>query len=187
MQQSVAAILKIIALIKDFFWQNNCHQINIMSEMLGNHYFQLKNYFLAEQSYEKEFLRGSSENRILKRLIICYTQTNKIPEAQKLLLQLIEQDINIVLKTNINEEFCPCDELIVDIENGVIKYESNFDTYCVLGILWLFCNYENSLKYFQLASKEQPSDEIIAKILNLIKDYPNQIKFKQSNIYGVRK
>ncbi len=152
-----------------------------MSEMLGNHYFQLKNYFLAEQSYEKVFFNNLPENRILKRLIICYTQTKKILSAQKLLLQLIEKDINIILGTNIKEEFCPCNDLILDIENGKIKYESDFEKYGVLGILWLFCDYNKSLQYFESAFRINPNDDMINKILMIIKHNSNQIYTNQIN------
>ncbi len=151
-----------------------------MSEMLGNHYFQLKNYLLAKQSYEKELLRGHPGNKTFKRLIICYTQTNKISEAKKLFLQLIEKDINIILKTDVDEEFCPCGELITQIENDVIKYENDFEKNCALGILWLFCDFNKSLKYFQLANSEVPSDITVQKILKLIKCNSNQNYHKQT-------
>lgn len=151
-----------------------------MSEMLGNHYFQLKDYSLAEHAYEKLSSREFSELKILKRLIICYTQTDKLEKALKLFIQLIESDINTIIRTDSNEEFCPCNDLIFSIENKTIKYENEFQTFSVLGILWLYCNYKTSLKYFKMAINEEPANEILQKAIKLIENYSNQINSKSN-------
>lgn len=151
-----------------------------MSEMLGNHYFQLKDYSLAEHTYEKLSSRELSELKILKRLIICYTQTDKLEKALKLFIQLIESDINTIIRTDSNEEFCPCNNLILSIENGNIKYENEFQTFTVLGILWLYCNYKTSLKYFKMAIDEEPTNELLQKAIKLIENYSNQINSKSN-------
>lgn len=149
-----------------------------MSEMLANHYYQLKNYVLAECIYERLIPSELSDNKVLKRLIICYTQTNKIDKASELFLQLIQSDFNIILRTDRDEEFCPCDELISKIENGEIKYESRFHTLTVLGILWMYCNYKMSLSFFNKALEEIPDNEQVKKILKVIENYSDQINNK---------
>ncbi|HMN48888.1 MAG TPA: hypothetical protein PKD67_07135 [Ignavibacteriaceae bacterium] len=151
-----------------------------MSEMLGNHYFQLKNYLLAEHTYEKLSSKELSEPKILKRLIICYTQTYKLEKALKLFLQLIENDINTIIRTKQDEEFCPCNELISQIEKGDFKYENKFQTYIALGILWMYCNYKTSLTYFKMAINEVPANLLIKKAITVIENYSNQISIKSN-------
>jgi len=163
-----------------FLRQAFCITLLVMSEMLGNHYFQLKNYLLAEHTYEKLSPKELSELKILKKLIVCYTQTYKLEKALKLFLQLIETNINTIIRTNSNEEYCPCNDLIFSIESGNIKYENEFQTFIVLGILWLYCNYKTSLNYFKMAAAEDPNNTFLNKAITLIENYSNQISIKSN-------
>lgn len=151
-----------------------------MSEMLGNHYFQLKNYSLAECAYENLSSSEISEPKLIKRLVICYTQTHKLEKALKLFLQLIEKDINTIIRTKQDEEFCPCNELIFQIENGDIQYENKFQTFTALGILWLYCNYKTSLNYFKKAINEEPKNPLLTKTIIIIENYSRQISIKSN-------
>jgi tetratricopeptide (TPR) repeat protein len=148
-----------------------------MSEMLGNHYFQMRKYMLAEQVYEKLSPKELSNTKILKNLIICYTQTNKLQKSLELLLHLVEIDIASIIKSKDNEDDCPCNDLIFNIESSNVKYANEVETYTALGILWLFCNHKISFNYFKMASGEDPSNNTIKNILVLIKNYSNQINF----------
>jgi len=148
-----------------------------MSEMLGNHYFQIRKYMLAEQVYERLSSKELSDTKIIKNLIICYTQTNKLQQSLELLTHLMETNINSIIKSKDNEDDCPCNDLIFNIESNNVRYANELETFTALGILWLFCNYKTSLNYFKMASDEDPSNEIIKKILVLIKNYSNQINF----------
>jgi pentatricopeptide repeat protein len=147
-----------------------------MSEMLGNHYFQVRKYLLAEQVYEKLPSKELSNTIILKKLIICYTQTNKLEKALKLFLQLIENDL-AVFGVEMNADDCPCNELIFSIESGETKYLNDFQRYTSLGILWMFCSCKTSLNYFKMTIDESPDNETVKKILQLIKNYFNQNNF----------
>ena len=151
-----------------------------MSEMLGNHYFQLRKYMLAEQTYESLSFPELSSLKIQKKMIICYTQTNKLQKAFNLFAQMIENDVETFLKSNLNADDCPCNDLIFRIENGEIKYENDLQTFTVLGILWMFCNYKTSLNYFKMAKNESPANELIESTLALIEKYSNQISLKSN-------
>ncbi len=145
-----------------------------MSEMLGNHYFQVRKYILAEQVYENLPSDELLNIKILKKLIICYTQTNKLDKAINLLYEMIEKDVAKFYSENINLDDCPCNDLIFSIESGEIKYSNDFKRYSTLAILWMFCNYKTSLNYFRMALEEDPTQETLQKILQIIKNYSNQ-------------
>lgn len=149
-----------------------------MSEMLGNHYFQLRKYMLAEQTYESLSSQELSSLKIQKKMIICYTQTKKLQKAFNLFTQMIENDIEAFIKSNLNADDCPCNDLIFRIESGEIKYENDLQTFTALGILWMFCNYKTSLNYFKMAKNESPANELIENTLALIEKYSNQINLK---------
>lgn len=151
-----------------------------MSEMLGNHYFQLRNYMLAEHNYEGLSSKELSNPKILKKLIICYTQTGKLENALKYFIQLVETDINAFIKIKINKDECPCNDLIFSIESGSVKYANDIDTFTVLGILWLYCNYKTSINYFRMAITEDSNNELLKKALSLIENYSNPVSIKSN-------
>lgn len=140
-----------------------------MSEMLGNHYFQVRNFMLAERTYEKLSLNQLSDFKILKKLIICYTQTYKLNKALKSLNLLIEKDINTIIYSNRRDEDCPCDDLILKIESGEIRYSTTEQKYTALAILWMYCNHKTALNFFQMALNENPQNKNLNKVIRSIK------------------
>ena len=145
-----------------------------MSEMLGNHYFISRNFFLAEKTYEKLHIYNSSNPKVLKKLIICYTQTHKIGKALQYLLVLMAKDMSTILENNRNDEDCPCNDLIFNIENDEIKYSTEEEKYTALAILWLYCNHKTSLNYFQMALNENPQNRNLIKMISFIKELSKQ-------------
>lgn len=150
-----------------------------MSEMLGNHYFQLKDFVLAERTYEKLSPDQLNDLKILKKLVICHTQTDKLTKALQLLLSIIQRDIGVIINANRNDEDCPCYDLICRIELGEIKYERKKDTFTALGILWLYCNHKTSIKYLKMAKQESINNELLNQILNRLSKLTNQLSSKQ--------
>lgn len=136
-----------------------------MSEMLANHYFQLRNFSLAERLYEKLNTNRAPNLRVLKKLIICQTQTQKIEKALIEFSELISIDISIILNSNIKEDDCPCNDLIFKIESGEIKYITDELTFIALGILWAYCNIKTSLNYFKMALDENPKNQIVKNVM----------------------
>lgn len=151
-----------------------------MSEMLGNHYFQLRNFTLAEQNYEQLSSNELADLKVLKKLIICRTQTHKLEQALQLLLFLIESNISTIINISRIEDECPCNDLIYQIECGEIKYLTDRETFIALGILWLYCNYQTSINYFKMALNEDKSNELLKKVLKHIMNYSNQNIFKSN-------
>lgn len=151
-----------------------------MSEMLGNHYFQLRNFMLAEHTYERLSSNQLSDLKVIKKLIICYTQTYKLDKALALLHILIKKDIKTILHSNLKEDDCPCNALIFKIESGEILYPSAHETFIVLGVLWLYCNHTTSINYFQRALNENPGNKNLIKVITFLKNLSNQ-NILQSN------
>jgi hypothetical protein len=139
-----------------------------MSEMLGNHYFQLRDFVHAERTYEKLSSAQLDDLKILKKLVICHTQTEKLTKALQRLIFLIDRDLSIIINSSRTEDDCPCYDLIFRIESGEIKYATDQDTFIALGILWLYCNHNTSIKYFKLAEQENTNNESLIKVLNLL-------------------
>jgi hypothetical protein len=145
-----------------------------MSEMLGNHYFISRNFIFAEKIYEKLSIYHSSNPKVLKKLIICYTQTHKIAKALQNLLVLMVKDICTILENNRSDEDCPCNDLIFKIENDEIKYSTEEEKYTALAILWIYCNHKTSLNYFQMALNENPQNRNLIKMISFIKELSKQ-------------
>lgn len=145
-----------------------------MSEMLGNHYFLSRNFIFAEKTYEKIPAYHTSNLKVLKKLIICYTQTHKIAKALQYLLVLMAKDISTIVENNRKDDDCPCNELILKIENDEIKYSTDEEKYTALAILWIYCNHKTSLNYFQMALNENLQNKNLIKMISFIKKLSNQ-------------
>lgn len=151
-----------------------------MSEMLGNHYFNFRNYLLAEKTFERILAENYHNTSLLKKLSICYTQSQKINRALKLLNHLIEIDISLVLQGVKYDEDCPCNELIRKIENEYDINKENFDSLVILGVLWCYCNHKTALKYFIKAAELKPSNRYLKKIIGSLKSYSNKKQLQTS-------
>jgi len=146
-----------------------------MSEMLGNQYFMARNYSAAEAEFEECLDKYPLEKSIRKKLIICYTQSNKLERALDMFLKLIKEDINFIVKTDFVEDDCPCPELINKIEDSNNYEPGTRNYYLMLGIIWLYCNIEKSLENFQKALKIDESDSSLNSIIFLIKEHFKKI------------
>ncbi len=141
-----------------------------MSEMLANHYFQNRKFITAAPLLEKA-LKYSNDDSLKKKLIICYAETGRISEAFNLFCSLIKTNIKIILDTNTADEDCPCPDLIFQMENSFYSNDLDFINLLQLGMLWLFCDKETSLKYFQKALTIQPYSKEIIDTISIIKNY----------------
>lgn len=139
--------------------------------MLGNQYFLMRKYLAASRELETALQKESSNFPVMRKLIICYTQTNRPYEALKLFFELVSHDIETIVKTDFNTEDCPCAGLIGEVESGKVRYEDKFVTNCVLGILWLFCDFEISLRYLRQASILDKENPMLNKIITVYEDY----------------
>ncbi len=149
-----------------------------MSEMLGNQYFIARNYSAAETELEKclETMPGSKS--LKRKLIICFTQTGKISRALEMFTELIREDIEFVINADEIKDDCPCSEIVETIEQKNSKKEIELDDRILLGILWLYCNTEKSLFYFEEVNRRVPGIDNIQICIRLITNY---IKTQKSN------
>ena len=121
-----------------------------MSEMLANQYFMARNFVSAELEYEKCISQKSDNLLAKKKLIICYSENGKIEESLVLFNEVISYQIQVITSTDLIKDDCPCPEIIkriVEINDGAESAEIMIQ----LGILWLYCNPETSLNYFEKA------------------------------------
>ena len=143
-----------------------------MNEMLTNHHLLVGNYSEAAEEIEN-ILKQKKDNRLIKKLIVCYTQLGKIDEAFCFFYSLIKEDINAIINTGINEEYCPCPEIIPKVERKEVTYKNNSDRDIVLGMLWLYCDPKTSLKYFLNVLNNTEYDNRISEVIKIIKSQIN--------------
>lgn len=150
----------------------------MVSEMLGNQYFLAKKYASAAGNFQQTLLDDPQNKSVRKKLIICYIQTGEIRKALEVFKELIEEDIDFIINTDIKEDACPCIELIAKYGN-VLPYEDNsVDMRIMLSILWLYCDVEKSLEFFKSLLDENVENEKISSIVKIIE---NRLKTKQPN------
>lgn len=140
-----------------------------MSEMLGNYHFLVRNYLSAIEPLEKIIEGEPGAKKAKKKLIVCYTQTNQLEKALHLFSDLIREDIDCILNTNPETEDCPCPHLTKDLECGLIERDDDYKLDIELGILWLYCNKERSLEYFEKVCRRNPADKRITPIIEILK------------------
>lgn len=141
-----------------------------MSEMLGNHYFMVRNYLQAQRELEKALLSDPLNNPLRKKLVICYCQTNQILEALSVFTSLITEDADIIINTDAEAENCPCSDLVFELEGKLPLSQDKLSDLLILGMLWLYCNIHTSLEYFREAQELCPADDSIAYIISVLND-----------------
>lgn len=137
-----------------------------MSEMLGNQYFMARKFELALQQFVDVLEREPNNFGCIKKTIICYTQMKQLPEALSWFQRIMDIDPFIIINTRPEDDDCPCPELVVRIEEIEPSAEKLVEHYNILGILYLYCNVEKSLHYFQASLKVQPEQNNISSIIN---------------------
>jgi pentatricopeptide repeat protein len=142
----------------------------MVNEMLGNQYFMARDYAAAERELAPALTKNPISKPIRRKLIICYTQLGEISKALDMFNELIHQDIEFVIKADEILDDCPCPELLDNKEHVYLQSESE-DNFLILGMLWLYCDIENSIKYFSKALEIDPKNELIRITLDCIVSY----------------
>lgn len=138
-----------------------------MNEMLGNQYFLVRRFHEAAIHFEKTLLVNPGNLDVKKKLIICYVQLSEVKLALKLFIELISENIGVIINSNPYEDDCPCIQTISKIELTHINLTEK-EKKTVLGILWLYCDIRESLKFFSLLLKREPQDSDFLTINNLL-------------------
>ena len=139
-----------------------------MSEMLGNHYFLVRNFISAKSIYESLLVKDPTNKSIKKKLTVCYITTGEIDKALNLFLSQIKDDIDFVINTDIHSEDCPCPELISQIENEEKLFKNEIEKTTALGMLWLYCSIEKSIDFFKKVEVKNSDDERIKEINSIL-------------------
>jgi hypothetical protein len=143
-----------------------------MNEMLGNQYFLSRDYIHAQLELEQALLQHPSSVSIKKKLIICHIQTGSTQRALDLFLETIIQDIHSIIDTDPIFDNCPCPQLVYEMENS-LKPSTTNEKILALGMLWLYCDINKSLKYFTSLSVP---DERITKIVTQLQQTIHQLQ-----------
>lgn len=137
-----------------------------MSEMLGNHYFLIRDYEAATAQLEEALLHDPDNWAIKKKLIICYTRMLQFDKAIDRVIEILDVDVTIIASTDIEFENCPCVELINEFINVRKSFTDEYEFHMSLGILWMYCNISESTKHFTAALGSTRYKTKIKKILS---------------------
>lgn len=156
-----------------------------MSEMLGNYYFHIRN-FASALSYLEKANKNNPNKFICKKMIICYLTLNNVEQALNLFLNVIEEDLDFIINTHLEEEDCPCPNLIYEIENENRKtFLSDYELFITLGILYAYCDIDKSIDYLKLGKEQNQQNIKLEKIINILFQKSNSKKsFINKNILG---
>ncbi len=142
-----------------------------MSEMLGNQYFLARNFEKALHQFEKVAEIGHVNEKIRKKMIICYCEVGNVNAALALFDEVITENIDLIALTDVVSEDCPCPELLERMKWYEKVATNSFDFNCIMGMLNLYCNVDDSAKYFSRALELYPKDARISRISAKIKSY----------------
>lgn len=140
-----------------------------MSEMLGNQYFMARNYKEAIREFEPIYLTNPTNKSVKRKLIIGYTQTGKIMKAFELFTSLVQEDISYIINADPIFDDCPCPEIIKQL-NPTQKDTASAELNIYNGILWLYCDKNNSIKFFRKALKDFSQDSKLKQVINRIEE-----------------
>jgi tetratricopeptide (TPR) repeat protein len=138
-----------------------------MHEMLGNHHFLLKDYVLALAHYEAVLSEEKASTAVRKRAIVCYIQTHQVDEALPLFADLIAEDIRCIIGHDNEKEGCPCPEIIQEYESRMTGSPSQNDL-TAMGMLWLYCEPNKSLQWFDRALQQDPNNPYLSSIFTTL-------------------
>jgi len=147
-----------------------------MSEMLGNKYFLSRNYSMAAATFSKVHSSDPHNLSVRKKMIICFTQTGELSKAFDFFYSLVKENIKYIINTDPVGDDCPCEEL-ANKYGKILPYESNSnDLKLLLGMLWLYCDVDKSLRFFKQLKLIQPDKKRYTEIISEIKKYLNPVK-----------
>jgi tetratricopeptide (TPR) repeat protein len=139
-----------------------------MSEMLGNQYFLARDYARAASELFEALKSDLCNKGVRRKLIICFTQIGEIGKALDTFISLIKEDLEFIINTDPISDDCPCPELVFDMEQKLGNSKKSIDFNLILGMLWLYCNVEKSLYYFNRVLQIEPDFSKVKIVLALI-------------------
>jgi tetratricopeptide (TPR) repeat protein len=135
--------------------------------MLGHHHFLLRDYISALSHYEAVISQRNASKSVRKRAIVCYIQTRQVEEALELFASLVAEDIDCIIGHDNEQEGCPCPEIIQEYESRMDDRPSRNDM-TALGMLWLYCEPQRSLQWFDGALRNDPGNTYLQSVLDTL-------------------
>jgi tetratricopeptide (TPR) repeat protein len=154
-----------------------------MSEMLGNRYFIARQFDRAIPQLEDVLRFGKNDNKIKKKLIICYIETGNFEKAFSFFCELVKIDPMIIIDTDPYYDDCPCGELIRNWESKLKMSHETYGFYEVLGMLSLYCDLSKSIHYFQKALLHTRNQTLVTSIIKKLTEFNLE---HQSSVHEVR-
>ncbi|OQX96065.1 hypothetical protein B6I21_02205 [candidate division KSB1 bacterium 4572_119] len=142
-----------------------------MCEMLGNQYFLARKYSLAAIELEKALGKDPANKSIRRKLVICRIQSGKIQQALELFSSLIDEDVAFIMDADPILDDCPCPELVYDFEKQLNDNKKSLECNLKLAMIWLYCDIEKSILYFNKSLELLPDDPEIKRVLKLLTNY----------------
>ncbi len=139
--------------------------------MLGNQYFLARKYSLAADELEKALSKNPTSKGIRRKLIICEIQHGNINRALELFVSLVEEDVAFIIDADPIMDDCPCPELVYDMEEQFSDNKNSLDYHLKLAMIWLYCDVNKSLQYFNLSLSMNGDNDLIKKIINHLTSY----------------
>lgn len=131
----------------------------------------IRDYAAAAREFEAALASDPRSKPVRKKLIICYAQLLRVSEALALFSTLIVEDIEFIINTSPDADDCPCPDLIFEEENSIRQLSHPKANLPILGMLWLYCNAEKSLEYFEQAASADSDNTALQSIVKKLRTH----------------
>lgn len=118
--------------------------------MLANNYFIVRDYAKAKETFLRLPEELRDDCRVMKKLILCEIFLSEPRKALDYLLVILRRDPEIIVKTDIDTEDCPCRDLIIELEERTGYSDGDERNVLSLAMLWLYCNVNRAIDYLNL-------------------------------------
>jgi hypothetical protein len=105
-------------------------------------------------------------------MILCEIFLGESESALKHLLTILKENPDFIIKTDVDDEDCPCRDLICQLESRPGYSPENNSTILSMSILWLYCSIEKSLYYLDMLTANYSTLQI-QEFKEIIHNYIN--------------
>lgn len=139
-----------------------------MCEMLGNYHFVRSQFSAAAQEYEAVLSRDTSNLLVRQRLIVCYIGQAQFDNALSLFLTLLESSPAGIMRPVKLSGDCPCQTLLLQMEQDYLPGSRNADCCIAMGILLALHDPQRSVPFFKQAVLDHAKRNTLNRILCLL-------------------
>jgi tetratricopeptide (TPR) repeat protein len=139
-----------------------------MSEMLANRYFLSGRYAEAAEEFEKLLDAQPPRGAVKRRLVICYTMTNRLREALALAVDIMRADPDAAEEADPQIDGYSCRQARNQLRERA-KDLTPGAYHTSLGLLQLFCNEHRALEELTQALEIVPRFHDVHRLKTLVK------------------